>query len=140
MEQADARTDVAFRRRALTVNTGIYARRFGKTALPLLPESSALRRRYAAELDWMSSESSWTSRDQRRIATLCAELLRHSHNAPEPLEHWRWHVARLRELIQQYDALVAVERKLIRIATWPTRPSPARAKTTARRCARQRRR
>ena len=48
--------DIAFRRRCLTVNTGIYTRRFGSAALALLPEGSAVRRRFAAELDWMGSE------------------------------------------------------------------------------------
>lgn len=37
MEETDPRTDVAFRRRALNVNTAIYARRFGKDTLALLP-------------------------------------------------------------------------------------------------------
>ena len=137
MEETDPRTDATFRRRALTVNTAIYARRTGPPALALLPEGSPVRRRFAAELVWMGSEAAWTSRDERRIATLCAELLRHAHRATEPLEHWWWHVARLRELIRQYDALVAVERKLSRGAAWPSCPLPARGKMTARRRARQ---
>jgi hypothetical protein len=77
---------------------------------------------------------------QRRIATLCAEILRHAHRAPGPLEHWRWHAARLRELLRQYEALVAIERKPSRIAIWPSRASPARAKKAVRQCARQGRR
>ena len=139
MEETDPRADIGFRRRCLTVNTGIYARGFGPTALALLPEGSAVRRRFAAELDWMGSEPAWTSCDERRIAALCAEMLRHAHRAPEPLKDW-WHVARLRELIRQHEALVAVERRLSRVATWPSRPLPARGKTTAGRRARQRRR
>ena len=78
----------------------------------------------------MGSEFGWSSQDERRIATLCAEILRHAHRAPEPLEHWRWHAARLRELLRQYEALVAVERKLSRVATWPSHASPARGKKT----------
>jgi hypothetical protein len=88
----------------------------------------------------MGNESAWTPRDERRIASLCAEMLRHAHRAPEPLEHWRWHVARLRELLRQYDALIVVERRLSRVIAWPSSPSPARGKTTAGRRARQRRR
>ena len=129
--------DIAFRRRCLTVNTGIYTRRFGSAALALLPEDSAVRRRFAAELHWMASESAWSSQDERRIATLCAELLRHAHRAPEPREQWWWHVTRLRELLRQYQALVAVERNPSRVA-WPPGPSPARGQTTRLR-ARQRR-
>jgi hypothetical protein len=142
MEETDPGVagDIAYRRRCLTVNSGIYARRYGMAALALLPEGSAVRRRYAAELGWMGSESGWSPHDQRRIATLCAELLRHAHCAPESLEHWRWHVARLRELLRQYEAVVAIERKLSRVATWPCRPFPARGKTTVRQRARQRRR
>ncbi len=140
MEETDPRTDAAFRRRALTVHTAIYARRTGPPALALLPEGSPVRRRFAAELARMGSEFAWTSCDERRIAALCAELLRHAHRPPEPLEHWLWHVARLRELIRQYDALVAVERKLSWGAVWPSCPSLARGRTTARRRARQRRR
>ena len=132
--------DIAFRRRCLTVNAAIYARRYGPAALARLPEGSAVRRRYAAELDWMGGESGWSPQDERRIATLCAEILRHAHRAPEPLEHWRWHAARLRELLRQYAALVAVERKPSWIATWPSRASPARARKAVRKRARQGRR
>jgi hypothetical protein len=142
MEETDRAiaTDAAFRRRCLITNTGIYARHHGSTALALLPEGSAVRRRYAAELDWMRSESAWASHDERRIAMLCAELLRHAHRAPEPLEQWWWHVARLRELLRQYEALVAVERRTRRKAAWPSRPSSTRQKKAVGQRARQRRR
>jgi hypothetical protein len=144
MQEIDptASVDVAFRRRCLTVNSGIYARRYGRAALTLMPEGSAVRRRLAAELEWMNSERAWTPDDQRRIATLCAEILRHARRAPEPLEHWWWHAARLRELLRQYETVVAIERerKESRDATWPSRPAQDRGKKTARLRARQRRR
>lgn len=140
MEETDPRADVAYRRRCLTANTGIYARGYGPAALALLPDGSAIRRRFAGELAWMGSEPAWASCDERRIATLCAELLRHSHRAPEPPEYWRWHAARLRELMRQYEAGVAIERRLSPVVAWPTRLPAARGETTARRRARQRRR
>ena len=140
MEGTDPRADIAFRRRCLIAKTGIYARRNGPAALALLPQWGPVWSRYATELDWMASERPWTPQDEQRIARLCAILLLHSHRGPEPPELWRWHVARLRELLRQYDALVAVERKPSRVIAWPSRPSPARGKTTARRRARQRRR
>jgi hypothetical protein len=136
-----ASVDIAFRRQCLTVNTGIYARRYGRAALALMPEGSAVRRRLAAELEWMNSERAWTPDDQRRIATLCAEILRHARRAPEPLEHWWWHAARLRELLRQYETVVAMERerRVSLDATWPSRPAQNRGKKTARLRARQRR-
>lgn len=117
--------DIAFRRRCLTVNSGIYARRHGEAALALLPENAAVRRRLAAEMEWLRSEAGWTSHDERRIAALCAEILRHARRAPEHLELLWWHAARLRELLNQYAAIAALERTLTRNSVWHSVPAPA---------------
>jgi hypothetical protein len=117
--------DIAFRRRCLTVNSGIYARRYGTGALALLPEQSAVRRRMTIELDWLRSETCWTPQDERRIATLCAEILRQTRRTPEHLEVLWWHTARLRELLKQYAALAALERTMLQKSVWQTTPAHA---------------
>jgi hypothetical protein len=141
MEEAKQRAafDVVFRRRCLTVNSGIYARRYGRAALALTPEGSAVRRRLAAELDWMNSERPWLPHDARRIASLCDDILRDAHRLPEHIDQWRWHVARLRELVGQYETLVAVEDRGRRCGAWLARPALARRKKIVRRRARHRR-
>lgn len=129
-QEQDQAADVGYRRRCLTVNSGIYARSHGETLLALVGEGAAVWKRLRSDLDWLMSEPDWTPRDERRIAMLCAEVLRQSHREPDRRDAILWHAIRLRELLNQYAVIMALEARHSRRPVWPSRSTHAFGKTS----------
>jgi hypothetical protein len=116
-----AAADIAYRRRALKVNGGIYGRRHGPELLPLLA-GSTIRGRFAAAVEWLASEPHWAAADARRISGLSAEIGRFGRLRPQIAEVCDWHAARLAELVSQYRAVALLEAKHCRGSRWLAAP------------------
>ena len=114
-----AAADIAYRRRALKTNAGIYARRHRPRLLPLLSDSNALRTAYIRQMDWLGSEHDWRPDDARRISALASDISRFGNlRPPAAAEECQWHADRLRELVRQHGTLAQLEREYRPAATW----------------------
>lgn len=118
-----AAADVAFRRRALKVNGGIYARRHAPRLMPLLVGAGLLRARYIAVTDWLGSERDWRPEDARRLAALAEEIVSLGRWRRYNVETCQWHADRLRELVRQHDVLARLETRFRTLPAWPTAPA-----------------
>ena len=122
----DLAADLAFRRRALTVNCNIYALRHAPRFVPLL--TRGMRGRYVARVATLGTERACTQEDSRRVAALADEIDALGSQRPRIAETCRWHAARLRELVGQHAAIVRLEAGL---TTQPTEaPSAKRTDVT----------
>lgn len=126
-----AAADVAFRRRALKVNGGIYARRHAPRLMPLLASAGSLRSRYLAVTEWLASERDWRAEDARRLATIAEEIVRLGRRRHDGAEACGWHSDRLRELVRQHDVLTQLEAKLCPLPAWPVAPARKQALASA---------
>jgi hypothetical protein len=83
--------DLAFRRRALTVNCNIYALRHAPRFVPLL--TRGMRGRYIARVTALGTERACTPEHFRRVATLADEIDALGSQRPRIAETCRWHSA-----------------------------------------------
>lgn len=115
--------DIAFRRRALKVNCGIYSRRHGPRLLPVLADSRALRACYIGQVAWLGAERDWRPEDARRLSELASDIARFGRLRPAIAEVCQWHADRLRELVRQHAALARLEAEHGPAARWPVAAS-----------------
>lgn len=122
--------DIAFRRRALKVNCGIYARRHALDLASALVGTGALRDRYTAAIAWFDSEQDWRAEDAKRIAAIAEEIARLGRRSPDVAETCCWHADRLREFVGQHAALARLQADHRASPAWPVdaarRRAPAR--------------
>jgi hypothetical protein len=118
-DHRSAVADVTFRRRALKVNGGIYARRHAPRLMPLLVGTGSFKVRYIAVTDWLGSERDWRLEDARRLAALAEEIVGLGRRRSDSAEVCEWHADRLRELVRQHDVLAQLEATLCPLPAWP---------------------
>lgn len=118
-ERRAAATDIAFRRRALKVNGGIYARRHAPRFMPVLVGAGMIRARYIGQIAWLDSERDWRPEDARRLLGIANEIARLGRFQPGVAETCRWHAERLRELVRQHVALARLEARHQPNPAWP---------------------
>ncbi len=75
-ETRAAAADIAFRRRALKVNGGIYARRHAPHLMPVLAGAGMIRSRYIGQIAWLEAEWDWRPEDARRLLDIADEIAR----------------------------------------------------------------
>lgn len=122
-----ALTDLTFRRRALTTNAGIYARRH---AADLLKAVAGARGRAEAErlrgqLAWLGTEGDWDRFRARRLAELATNLARAAklRRVDDGAEGIGWHADRLLELARQHQEIARLEAELAAMPAWATVPA-----------------
>jgi hypothetical protein len=130
--------DVVFRRRALRVNSAIYARRCGPRLPPVLAGAGAMRARHLAMVAWLESGRNRRPEDARRVVGLAADIARLGRLRPGVAEDCEWHAARLRELVRQHAVVAQLEAEQRPGPAWPAarersvakarRGAPSRAK------------
>ena len=113
-----AAADIVFRRRALKVNSGIYARRHAPRLLPLLAGSGVLRARHIGQVAWLEAEHDWRAEDARRVSELAGDVVRFGNLRPALAQDCQWHADRLRELVRQHAALARLEAAHRPVAAW----------------------
>jgi hypothetical protein len=127
-ERRAAAADIAFRRRALMVNSGIYARRHSGRLMLVLAGGGAIRARYIGQVAWLGSERDWRPQDARRLAELADEIGRFGALRPDVAEACQWHAERLHELVRQHAVLARLEAERRLAPAWPAgRERPATA-------------
>jgi hypothetical protein len=127
-ERRAAAADIAFRRRALMVNSGIYARRHSGRLMPVLAGGGTIRARFIGQVAWLGSERDWRPQDARRLAELADEIGRFGALRPDVAEACRWHADRLGELVRQHAVLARLEAEHRPFPAWPAgRERPATA-------------
>jgi hypothetical protein len=130
-DHRSAVADITFRRRALKVNGGIYARRHAPRLKPLLIGAGPLRARYIAVTEWLGSERDWRPEDARRLAAMAEEIDRLGLRCRDGAEACDWHANRLRELVRQHDVLAKLEAGLCPLPAWPAVPVGKRASASS---------
>jgi hypothetical protein len=111
--------DIAFRRRALKVNSGIYARRHAPRLKPLLGGAGTITARYIGQIAWLESERDWRPQDARCLLEIADEIARLGRFQPGIAETCQWHADRLRELVEQHAVLARLEIKHQPGLAWP---------------------
>jgi hypothetical protein len=108
---ADLRLDVAMRRRALSVNSTIYGMRHGDRlrALAVMSLRPAERAAVADIVSRLAAGERWTDATPRRLGAALAPLRRRARSGaagdPDDETGVAWHLARLDEIVAQYEML-----------------------------------
>jgi hypothetical protein len=139
-DQRQAALEIAYRRRALRVNSAIYARRHGPGFLPLLTGGGVLRARYIAELARLESEKGWCLADARWLADIAQDIASFGRLRQEISEACGWHADRLRELVRQHAAIAQLENVHRPLLVWPRQGTATEAHPRRRKQSKARRR